>query len=223
MNKKLQEKIKEALSSVIPITAIVFILSITITPMPIGTLMLFLTGAVLLILGMGFFSLGADISMMPMGEGIGAEVVKSRNISLAVISFFIMGMLVTIAEPDLQVLATQVPSIPDIAIILTVAAGVGIFLVIALLRTLFGIKLSYLLIFFYIIVFALSIFTPGSFIPVAFDSGGVTTGPITVPFIMALGIGLASISGNKDSQDDSFVLVALCSVGPILAVMLLGI
>ena len=223
MNKKLQEKIKEALSSVIPITAIVFILSITITPMPIGTLMLFLTGAVLLILGMGFFSLGADISMMPMGEGIGAEVVKSRNISLAVISFFIMGMLVTIAEPDLQVLATQVPSIPDIAIILTVAAGVGIFLVLALLRALFAIRLSYLLIFFYIIVFALSIFTPGSFIPVAFDSGGVTTGPITVPFIMALGIGLASISGNKDSQENSFGLVALCSVGPILAVMLLGI
>jgi len=223
MNKKLKEKIKEALSSVLPITIIVFLLSITIAPMPIGTLMLFITGAVLLIVGMGFFSLGADTAMMPMGEAIGAEVVKTRNITLAVVSFLLMGIMVTIAEPDLQVLATQVPSIPDIAIILTVAVGVGIFLVIALLRVLFRIKLSYMLTFFYVIVFALSVFTPKNFIPVAFDSGGVTTGPITVPFIMALGIGLASISGDNDSQDDSFGLVALCSVGPILAVMLLGI
>ena len=223
MNKILKEKINEALSSVLPITAIVLILSITITPLPIGTLMLFLTGAVLLIIGMGFFTLGADISMMPMGEGIGAEMTKTKNLSLVIFICILMGILITIAEPDLQVLANQVPAIPNKVLILTVAIGVGIFLVIAMLRTLYKIKLSHMLIFFYLIAFILAMFVPDNFIPVSFDSGGVTTGPITVPFIMALGLGLASIRSDKDSHDDSFGLVALCSVGPILAVLLLGI
>ncbi|NLT96006.1 MAG: DUF1538 domain-containing protein, partial [Clostridia bacterium] len=223
MNKILKEKIMEALSSVLPITAIVLILSITLIPLPIGTFMLFLTGAVLLIIGMGFFTLGADIAMIPMGEGIGAEMTKTKKLSLVILICLVMGILITVAEPDLQVLAAQVPSIPNIVLILTVAVGVGIFLVIAMLRTLFKIKLSHMLIVFYIIVFLLAMFVPQNFIPVAFDSGGVTTGPITVPFIMALGLGLATIRSDKDSHDDSFGLVALCSVGPILAVLLLGI
>lgn len=223
MNRNLLEKIKESLSSVLPITIIVIILHYTITPMPKGLFMLFAIGAIMLIFGMGLFTLGADISMMPMGERIGAELTKSRKLWLLIIISFIMGFMITVAEPDLTVLAAQVPSIPDHIIIGTVAVGVGIFLVIAILRIVFQIKLSHMLIFFYVIIFIIAYFTPDNFVPVAFDSGGVTTGPITVPFIMALGLGVASVRGGKSAHDDSFGLVALCSVGPILAVMILGL
>lgn len=223
MNKILKEKIVEALSSVLPITLIVLLLSITITPMPVGTLVLYLVGAVLLIVGMAFFSLGTDVSMTPMGEGIGAQLPRTKNLFAVVGITFVIGVLITIAEPDLQVLAGQVPSIPNAVLIWTVAIGVGLFFVLAMLRTLFKIRLASLLIVFYIGVLILSAFVPNEFVAVAFDSGGVTTGPITVPFIMALGIGLASIRGDRDAQDDSFGLVALCSIGPILAVLLLGI
>ena len=223
MNKILQEKIHEALSSVLPITLIVLLLSMTITPMPVGTLVLFLAGAVLLITGMAFFSLGTDVSMTPMGEGIGAQLPRTKNLLVVIAITFVIGILITIAEPDLQVLAGQVPSIPNAMLIWTVAVGVGMFFVLALLRTIFKIRLSLLLILFYIAVFVLSAFVPNEFVSVAFDSGGVTTGPITVPFIMALGVGLASIRGDSGAQDDSFGLVALCSIGPVLAVLLLGI
>lgn len=223
MNKILKEKLNEALTSVLPITLIVILLSVTITPMPIGTIALFLVGAVMLIVGMAFFQLGTDVSMTPMGEGIGAELPKTKNLLLISLITLVIGILITIAEPDLQVLAEQVPSIPNMMLILTVAVGVGLFFVVAVLRTVLKIRLSVLLIVFYICVFILSIFVPDNFVSVAFDSGGVTTGPITVPFIMALGVGLASIRGDRDAQDDSFGMVALCSIGPILAVLLLGI
>ena len=223
MNKILKEKLNEALTSVLPITLIVILLSVTITPMPIGTIALFLVGAVLLIVGMAFFQLGTDVSMTPMGEGIGAELPKTKNLILISVITLVIGILITIAEPDLQVLAEQVPSIPNMMLILTVAVGVGLFFVIAVLRTVLKIRLSWLLIIFYLVVFILSIFVPDNFVSVAFDSGGVTTGPITVPFIMALGVGLASIRGDRDAQDDSFGMVSLCSIGPILAVLLLGI
>ncbi len=223
INQKLKEKILESLSSVLPITAIVLALSLTVIPVPIGTLLLFLAGAVLLILGMGLFSLGAEMAMMPMGEALGARLTRTRRIGLVVVVFFAMGVIVTIAEPDLAVLARQVPAIPDSVLIFTVAAGVGFFLVLAMLRTLFKVKLGHLLIFFYALVFGVALFAPKSFLAVAFDSGGVTTGPITVPFIMALGIGMASTRGDSTSQEDSFGMVALSSVGPILMVLILGI
>ncbi len=223
INQKLKEKILESLSSVLPITAIVLALSLTVIPVPIGTLLLFLAGAVLLILGMGLFSLGAEMAMMPMGEALGARLTRTRRIGLVVVVFFAMGVIVTIAEPDLAVLARQGPAIPDSVLIFTVAAGVGFFLVLAMLRTLFKVKLGHLLIFFYALVFGVALFAPKSFLAVAFDSGGVTTGPITVPFIMALGIGMASTRGDSTSQEDSFGMVALSSVGPILMVLILGI
>ena len=223
MNKILKEKLNEALASVLPITAIVLLLSVTITPMPLETVALFLVGAVLLIVGMAFFQLGTDVSMNPMGEGIGAELPKTKNLFAVIGITLLIGILITIAEPDLQVLAEQVPSIPNMLLIWTVAVGVGLFFVAAVLRTVFRIRLAVLLILLYICVFVLSIFVPNDFVSVAFDSGGVTTGPITVPFIMALGVGLASIRGDREAQDDSFGLVALCSIGPILAVLLLGI
>ncbi|MDO5574540.1 MAG: DUF1538 domain-containing protein [bacterium] len=222
-NELLHEKVKESVISVLPITLIVLILSITIAPLSAGVLTLFLFGAALLITGMGFFTLGVDMSMIPMGEGIGVQLSKARKIIIPLIVCFILGVLITIAEPDLQVLAEQVPSIPNMMLILTVAVGVGFFLLIAQLRMLLKIPTSYILIFFYIIIFSLTLFTPADFIPVSFDSGGVTTGPITVPFIMAIGIGMASVRSDKNSSSDSFGLTAICSMGPILSVLLLGI
>ena len=223
MNEKLKEKIKESLSSVLPITMIVLVLSITLVPMEISTLILFLTGAVLLIVGMGFFQLGAEIAMTPLGQGVGGRMVNCNNIWLMTFICFLMGSIITISEPDLQVLANQVAAIPNMVLILTVAAGVGVFTVVSLLRILFKASLSLLLIGLYIFMFVLSIFTPSEFVAVAFDAGGVTTGPMTVPFIMALGIGLSAARSDKDGSNDSFGLIALCSVGPILMVLLLGI
>jgi hypothetical protein len=161
--------------------------------------------------------------MMPMGEGIGIQLTKSSKLILIILVSFIIGVLITIAEPDLQVLARQFPSIPAVYLILTVAVGVGIFLAISVLRPLLKIPLPVMLVVFYIIIFVIARFVPSDFIPVAFDSGGVTTGPITVPFILAMGVGVALIRSDKHSQEDSFGLVALCSIGPILAVLLLGI
>jgi hypothetical protein len=223
MNKILKTKIMEAFSSVLPITAIVLIASVVLVPMPAGTILLFLAGAALLVIGMGFFTLGADMAMMPMGEGIGIQLTRSSSLVLTLLVSFIMGVIITVAEPDLQVLALQVPSVPNMTLIFTVAVGVGLFLLLAVLRILLKIRLSILLIIFYAVVFIIAYFTPNNFIPVAFDSGGVTTGPITVPFILAMGVGVASIRSDKNSQDDSFGLVSLCSVGPIMAVLLLGI
>ncbi len=223
MNEKLKEKIIESLSSVVPITVIVFLLSITLVPMEIGTLALFFAGAILLIVGMGFFQLGAEMAMTPLGEGVGGRLIKSKRIVLIAFVSFLVGVFITIAEPDLQVLANQVASIPNQVLIWTVAVGVGIFLVVAVLRILFHINLSMMLLIFYILLFLLSFFSPDSFTAVAFDSGGVTTGPMTVPFIMALGVGLSAARSDRDGASDSFGLVALCSIGPIMMVLLLGI
>ncbi len=223
MNENLKEKTKEALSSILPITAIVLLLSITLVPMEVGTLLMFLTGAMLLIIGMGLFQLGAEMAMTPLGQGLGSSLVRSNHILFIVAICFLMGAIITISEPDLQVLANQVASIPNQVLIWTVAVGVGIFTAVAVLRILFKISLSMLLILLYILLFILSIFSPSEFVAVAFDAGGVTTGPMTVPFIMALGVGLSTARSDKDSASDSFGLIALCSVGPIMMVLLLGI
>ncbi|MBC8535851.1 DUF1538 domain-containing protein [Feifania hominis] len=222
MNQRLLAKIKESLASVAPITALVLLLHFTVAPLGTGTLALFAVGAVMLVLGMGLFTLGADVAMMPMGERVGATLTKSRSLPLLICVGFVMGTVITLAEPDLQVLARQVPAVPDRVLIWTVAVGVGLFLVAALLRIVFQKRLSYVLLALYAVVFGLAIFSNGDFLAVAFDSGGVTTGPITVPFIMALGIGVAAVRGGASAEDDSFGLVALCSVGPILAVLALG-
>lgn len=223
MNQKLKEKISEAFTAVLPITALVLVLSFTVSPMPIETIFLFLWGAAMLIVGTGFFSMGVDTAMTPMGEALGSRVTKMKNIFMIIAIFFVLGIIITVAEPDLQVLAGQVPSIPNMTMIWVVALGVGVFLVFAVLRVFLQIKLNRLLIIFYLITFILSIFTPGDFIAMAFDSGGVTTGPITVPFIMALGVGLSLMRSDNSSQEDSFGLTAICSIGPIIAVMILGI
>ena len=218
MKEQLKEKTRESLTSVLPITAIVFLLSATIVPMETGTLLLFLIGAVLLIVGMGIFQLGAELAMTPLGQSIGSRMMKGRKIWMIAIICFFMGAIITIAEPDLQVLANQVASIPNSVLIYTVAAGVGLFLVLAFLRILYRINLAKMLTVLYLLLFILSFFAPDEFTAVAFDSGGVTTGPMTVPFIMALGVGLSASRGSKEESDNSFGLVALCSIRPTLSI-----
>lgn len=221
--KNLLEKLKESLGAVLPIIGIVLVLCFSIAPIPNSVLMTFVVGAVLLIIGMMFFTLGAEMAMTPMGERIGTKLTNARKISVVIVLCFILGFIITISEPDLQVLAEQVPSIPNYTLIIAVATGVGIFLVAAVLRMLFGIPLAHMLLVLYPIIFILASIVPQDFLTVAFDSGGVTTGPMTVPFIMALGIGFSAVRSDKHAENDSFGLVALCSVGPILAVLLLGL
>ena len=185
MNLKLKEKINESLSAVIPITAIVLIISVFLVPMELGSIVMFLTGAAMLIVGMGFFQLGAEMAMTPIGEGVGVQISKMKMLLTVLLTGFIMGVIITVSEPDLQVLAGQVPSVPNTVLILTVAVGVGLFLALAIIRIRYKIGLSRLLIICYAVLILVSLFVPKEFLAVAFDSGGVTTGPMTVPFIMS--------------------------------------
>ena len=219
---KFAEKFAETLKAVLPILFIVIVLCFSIAPIPPSILMTFLIGAALLIVGMLLFNVGVEMSMTPIGERVGTIMTKSKKLAVIIGISFVMGFIITISEPDLQVLAQQVPSIPNLVLIMAVAFGVGVFLVIALLRMLFSIPLSYLLVFFYVIIFGLTLFVPKDFLAIAFDSGGVTTGPMTVPFIMAFGVGVSAIRNDKHAADDSFGLVSMCSIGPILAVLFLG-
>ena len=226
--KELWLKIKEALISALPITAIVYIMALTpLFDFSTAELITFSVSAVLLVLGIGLFNLGADLAMTPMGTHVGAGLSKQKKLSLLLIVCFVLGMLITIAEPDLQVLATQVSTVMNgTVLIYAVGLGVGTFLVIAILKIVFKKSLSHILMLFYMMLFALALLLAVGdkmdLLPMAFDSGGVTTGPITVPFIMALGVGISSVLGDRRSKENSFGLVALCSVGPILAVLVLG-
>ncbi len=229
--KELRAKIVEALISALPITAIVYVMALVPFfdfDMSAAELITFTVGAVLLVLGIGLFNLGADLAMTPMGTHVGAGLSRQKNLLLLLVVCFVLGMLITIAEPDLQVLANQVRDVMNgTLLIYTVGFGVGAFLVVSILKIVFRKSLSHILMLFYMLLFALALILVvggnDSLLPMAFDSGGVTTGPITVPFIMALGVGISSVLGDRRSKDSSFGLVAMCSVGPILAVLVLGI
>lgn len=230
MGRTLMSKIKEALLSVLPVAFIVLIISFTpLVKVSTSETLIFSASALVLVLGIGLFNLGADLAMTPMGEHVGSGLTKSKRLSLLLSVCFIMGVLITVAEPDLSVLAGQVGNVikgGGTVLIVTVGAGVGLFLLIAILKIVFKKDLSALLIFFYMMLFSVCALLidsgKGSFMPLGFDSGGVTTGPITVPFIMALGVGVAASIGGRKSKENSFGLIALCSIGPILAVMLLA-
>ena len=227
--KVLWEKIKEALVSALPVTLIVYILALTpLVDLSAVELITFSVGAVLLILGIGLFNLGADLAMTPMGTHVGAGLSRQKRLWLLLAVCFVLGMLITIAEPDLQVLANQVSAVMNgTVLVYAVGVGVGAFLIVAILRIVFRVKLGSILMLFYMLLFALALLLVVSgnenLLPLGFDSGGVTTGPITVPFIMALGVGISSVLGDRHSKENSFGLVSLCSVGPILAVLVLGI
>ena len=220
---RLQEKLDEALTAVLPIISIVLILSLTIAPMTSSVLLAFLFGGVMLVVGMMFFTLGAELAMEPMGEQMGGRITKTRKLWIILPMGFLLGTLITMSEPDLQVLAGQVKSIPNDVMIFSVAGGVGLFLTLALLRMLLGIKLRTLLVVFYLAVIVLALIAPADFIAVAFDAGGVTTGPMTVPFILSFGVGISAIRSDSNAHGDSFGLIALCSVGPVLAVLVLSL
>lgn len=215
--------------SALPITAIVYLLALTpLFDFSATELITFTVGAVLLILGIGLFNLGADLAMTPMGSHVGSGLSRQKKLGLLLGVCFVLGMLITIAEPDLQVLASQVSAVMNgTLLICAVGIGVGAFLVIAILKIVFQKSLSHILMLFYMLLFALALLLVVSgneaLLPMAFDSGGVTTGPITVPFIMALGVGISNVLGDRRSKENSFGLVSLCSVGPVLAVLLLGI
>ena len=212
----------ESLASVMPITILVFFLTISIVPMSTGYMMTFLFGAFMLVIGMGMFQLGADMAMSRLGEGIGISLSKKGNFIIIVLVTFLLGTLITIAEPDLRVLSDQVPAIPTYTLIITVAVGVGLFLIAGVLRIAFKVDLGLLLTVLYLAIIVFSFIVPKQFLSVAFDSGGVTTGPITVPFIMAFGVGISTMRNDKNASNDSFGLVSLASVGPILAVLVLA-
>lgn len=223
MNKQLLHQVKEAALSVLPLCVIIFALHFTVAPMPLGTLALFIPSVLLLIAGLVIFSIGSEMSMIPIGEMIGSELTKSRNLLVIIIAGLFLGTVMTIAEPDLQVLTNQVPAIPNMALVGAVALGVGLFLVLALLRIIFQLDLRLMFLISYAIAFFIAgVFSP-DFLAVAFDSGGVTTGPITVPFILSMGIGISAIRGSKNAEEDSFGICALSSIGPVIAVLILGI
>lgn len=229
MGKALFLKLKEALTSVLPVGIIVFALSLTplvsLTP---KELQVFGVSALLLILGIGLFNLGADLSMTPIGQHIGEGLTRSRKVNFLLIVCFLMGVMITIAEPDLSVLANQVSSLMNgNLLIVTVGIGVGIFLLQAVFKIIKRTDLTSILLFFYLLLFSLAAMVisvgKGDLLPLSFDAGGVTTGPITVPFIMALGVGIALTVGGRHANENSFGLIALCSIGPIIAVLMLSL
>ena len=227
MRRLLLSKVKEALLSVMPVTLIVIILNFTpLVNLSLTEVLIFSVSALFLILGIGFFTLGADVAMTPMGEHVGSGLTRSKNLKLLLIVCFALGLLITVAEPDLTVLADQVGSS---LIILFVGLGVGLFLVLSVIKIVFKIDLGNMLVYFYMALFAMALILAATdpekiqLLPLSFDSGGVTTGPITVPFIMALGVGIATTIGGRNSSENSFGLVAMCSVGPILAVLILSL
>ena len=207
----LMEKLKEATASVLPISLIVMAISFVLVPVDAGLMLSFVIATAMLIL-----------SMSRIGNYMGSKLTKSRKLPLILTVSFALGVAITVAEPDLQVLAGNVPEIDTTVLILTVSVGVGFFLMLCMVRILFSISLRTMLIVFYAIVFAAAFLSNESILSVAFDSGGVTTGPMTVPFIMALGVGVASIRSDENAKADSFGLVGLCSIGPIASVLLLG-
>lgn len=224
----IKETIREVILSILPITIIITILQFTIIWLPMEVFIQFLIGALMVAIGLILFLLGVSVGLQPVGELIGSALSKTKKVWMIILFGFILGVVVTIAEPDVRVLGTQVDSvsggaIPQSILILSVALGVGIFVGLAMLRIILNINIVYLLIVGYGIAFLLAAFTPPTFVPISFDSGGVTTGPLTVPFILALGVGVATVIRGKSSSSDGFGLVALASIGPIISVLLLGV
>ncbi|NSW85099.1 MAG: DUF1538 domain-containing protein [Syntrophobacteraceae bacterium] len=226
--KGYRENLSEALQAVLPITLVVMILQFSMVSMPAVVFIRFLLGALMVMAGLSLFLHGVKTGLLPLGELVGAEMPKRASFAFMLLLAFILGFVVTVAEPDVRVLAHQVDVVSGGEInrnilILTVALGVGFFVALAMLRIIVGIPIAYLLAGGYVLVIILSFFTHPDFVPIAFDAGGVTTGPVTVPFILALGVGTASVLGGRSSITDGFGLVGLASIGPVIGVMILGV
>jgi len=224
----LKETVKEVLFSILPITAVIFVLQIALVRMPWHDFLVFLISVIMASVGLTLFLIGVRASLLSIGESVGSSLLQSGKIWLVIAFGIAVGFAVTVAEPGVQVLANQVDTVSGGGIsryllLVVVALGVGIFLALGLVRSIFNIPLSYLLVGGYALVFSLAAFAPPEFLGVSFDAGGATTGPVTVPFILSLGVGLSAIRGSKAASQDSFGFVGLASVGPVLAVLLLGV
>lgn len=227
------ETIKEVIFAILPVTAVVFILQFTIIWLPAAEFIQFLVGVIMVSTGLALFLVGVHIGLLPVGELIGSSLPGTGKLWLVLGASFLLGFVVTVAEPDVRVLANYIENvsqqsdvvdeIPRNILIYTVALGLAIFVLFAIARIIFSIPINYLLVAGYGLVFLLSAFTPVDFIPISFDAGGVTTGPMAVPFILAYGVGVAAVLKGKSSSADGFGLVALASIGPIIAVLILGI
>lgn len=220
----LTQKMKEVIFSILPITVIVLLLNFTITPIGTNLILRFVIGAVFITLGLSIFLLGVDIGVQPIGSLMGSSLTRRKNIWLVLIFGFILGFFINVAEPDLLVLAGQVDKVTSgvlsqTSVVVVVSVGIGLLVAVGLARIVFKIPLHKLLTLLYGIVFILVIFAPEEFIGIAFDSGGATTGSMTVPFILALGLGVSSTQAGKDSEEDSFGLVGVASTGPMIAVL----
>ena len=217
-------KLKETAVSVLPVMAIVLFLGLTFVPLDKVLLARFTGGGLLLIIGLTIFLLGVDLGIQPMGERCGAELTKKRSLTLLLGVALVIGFIVTAAEPDIQVFGDQVrsifPFVNKLSITFVIAGGVGLFIMLGLLRTVLNLSIKWTFFISYSLIFALTFFTPESFIGIAFDSGGATTGPMTVPFIMALGLGVSSV---RDDNNNSFGLTGVCSIGPVMAVLIYAI
>ncbi|QGG46979.1 DUF1538 domain-containing protein [Heliorestis convoluta] len=223
-----KEIVLEVIQAVIPVIVVVFLLQVFVVSMPTSVFLQFLIGAAMVMAGLVLFLQGVQIGLLPMGEAIGAELPNRGSIFFLVFAAFMLGFVVTVAEPDVRILASQVEfasegEISKTILITMVALGVAFFVGLAMLRIVLGVPIAYILAAGYAIVLILSFFTPENFVPIAFDAGGVTTGPMTVPFILSLGLGTVSVLGGKSSLSDGFGLVGLASIGPIIAVLLLGV
>ena len=221
MIDNLKKSFKETAIIVLPICLIVSIIALLFN-LDKSIITSFMISSVFLIIGISLFTFGADLSMMMIGEKLGSALIKSKKIGIILGVILLIGIMITVAEPDLRVLAEQIPSIPTTTLILTISLGVGIMLMIAVMKILFKLSFRTILIISYTIVFALLAFVPDSFIPISFDSSGVTTGPISVPFILALGIGLTAFRTDSNTKNDTFGLIGLCAVGPKIMVLILG-
>lgn len=219
---RLKESFKESFYIILPIVLVTLLLSAYIT-IPNRLINSFVFSSILLVIGISLFTFGVDISMTLVGEKIGNKLIEKPKIWLILIVSFIIGTVVTIAEPDLKVFADQLTSIPNSIMIITISVGVGILLLISSIRTIFGLNLNTMLVISYVLILILMFFVPKEFVPVAFDSGGITTGTISIPFIMTLGIGLTEKRTDKKAQESSFGLISLCSIGPIITMLLLGL
>jgi hypothetical protein len=226
--KEIRKVVLEVFQAILPITVTVLVLLLTVIRIPTNLIFQFLIGASMVIVGMVFFLLGVKIGLLPMGEAIGAELPKRGSLLYVVAIAFLIGFSVTIAEPDVIVLTDQVDtvsqgSISESLLIYIIGVGIGFFVAVAVVRIVFGLPITYLFAIGYVIILILSFFTPAEFLPIAFDSGGVTTGPMTVPVILALGIGFSSVLAGKSAYSDGFGLIGLASIGPIIGIMLMGV
>lgn len=214
--------------AVLPIGLVVLVLQLAFGCLPAEVFGRFVGGLLLVAVGLTLFLFAVQTDLLPVGESIGAALPRLGSVWLVCVLGALMGLSVTIAEPDVRVLARQVDlisggSISRTVLILAVGAGVGISVALAILRVVLRIPLRIVLTVGYLFLFALAPFAPGEFLPVAFDAGGVTTGPMTVPLIISLGVGMASVLSGTTASSDGFGYVGLASIGPVVAVLLLGI